>query len=141
MVNLTQKTQKSQKYYLLCKYLVCATTRGIFPKENISALSALSARPLLLARRVYSTQKSQKVYLDGPKGKVKSQKYYLLCKYLVCAATRGIFPKENISALSALSARLKKTPREKSKEPRSQRRNTAPAEKTPSRTSDGPSLP
>ena len=58
MVNLTQKSQKSQKYYLLCKYLICATTRGIFPKENISALSA---RPLLLSRRVYSTQKSQKV--------------------------------------------------------------------------------
>ena len=37
--------------------------------------------------------------------------------------------------------RAPKTPRKKSKEPRSQRRNTAPAERETSRTSDGPSLP
>ena len=63
-------------------------------REIISAISAISARPLLLARRVYSTQIAQ-----------IAQKYYLLCKYLVYAATRGIFPKENISAVSAISAR------------------------------------
>ncbi len=38
-----QKSQKSQKFYLLCKYLVYVATRGIFPKENISAISAISA--------------------------------------------------------------------------------------------------
>ena len=48
---------------------------------------------------------------------------------MVYATTQGNFPKENISALSALSAGPKISEERCSKEPRSQRRNTAPAEK------------
>ena len=34
------ESQIAEIFYLLCKYLVFAATRGIFPKENISAISA-----------------------------------------------------------------------------------------------------
>ena len=40
-----ESAEIAEIFYLLCKYLVYAATRGIFPQENISAISAISAGP------------------------------------------------------------------------------------------------
>jgi len=53
---------------------------------------------------------------------------------------KGHFPKENISAISAISAGPKNSEERYSKEPRSQRRNTAPAERETWRTPKGRKL-
>ena len=45
------ESQIAEIFYLLCKYLVFAATRGIFPKENISAISAISAGPQKISEK------------------------------------------------------------------------------------------
>ena len=78
MVNLTQKSRKSQKYYLLCKYLVCTFIRILFPKENISAISFISAGHFNIVAS------GEKFYLGRLRREIfqiysKSSKIFIVC--------------------------------------------------------------